>query len=900
MSSAVAPRNPSFAQQGTVDWVGLSNSTAQFSVGVLARLSKAGIDVFTLQMGRAICSDFPLTPSVQDGLTDAIQKLKKYGSYGDLVWFGFGIKHIVTDLAETEEGLTCVSLCAALSTLYENLYCAQVLRDLCKVRKAPESFTPALRQWRTLVTLCSGVLSQHRFSLCLQGFTALISPHLKKSSKLGFSTATVSSNLARAVLTMAQLSKGQLASVTFAGGLDCAWLAAFAEVILSLDIEIVGSFDMSIYRSRSDFVVQPQVKILIGDDTATGGQHSKNLSISKASLIKSGRTLFHPSPSPGSGVLRLRAPWAKILRATFHQALDRLLNGITGQQFAMFLYCASTFPELDRRHMKCKTILKHCYYSWETLVSPTLRQDKRSSGQNFLQFAVQQLPELKSWVRCDLSNLLPDEIEIKLLNALHVIKKTCSCSLETRMQNEVCLTGLAHTIFLFLRILLATTIEEQIHPSIPGLLHLYYQHAATCNNGPTGTRYSFEFQMIELVACVFSGSSIKNPIIDKTPGYMAIADENICVYRHIIEDPEASPTSIETYRVTRGYIAYAGTSYREIHFMIQDQSDSSFDSLHFVKSVSSNMIIDTVIEETDAEQALQIGFRVTYTDKNINHRRSLWLDFQCITRILETMMSSISISCGNCDALYNLKRAPSACHPWRNSLNQEVVLDAASVDMAQKALNDTKSRFDSVILMMGLASEIGEVQVHVIDRYLLLYLMVSNTKRVAYWELSALICPFTRCLTCLVEQYWEYIGYKEMKKYRGSITPFWMLSSGSLELVTTETNINKFSWTTPGCKAGEWIKPIHEDENSSDEDESNSNEDGKTSYEDENNSNEDENNSDEDKNNSDGHENNSVEDENNSDVNAQESTEPNQKHVQSNESVSIVQDANNQTRRHSI
>lgn len=855
MSSAVVLRNQNFEQQGTVDWVGLSNSTAQFSVGVLARLSKAGIDVFTLQMSRAICSNFTLTPSVQDSLTDAIQKLKKYGSYGDLVWFGFGIKHIVTELAETEEGLACVSLCAALSTLYENFYCAQVLRDLCQARKAPESFTPALRQWRTLVTLCSGVFTQHRFSLCLRGFTALISPHLK-ISKLGFPAATASSNLARAVLTMAQLSKGQLASVTFAGGLDCAWLAAFAEVILSLKIEIVDSSDMSMYRSRSSFVAQPQVKFLIGDDITTG-RLSKSLSINKASLIKSGgRTLFHRSPPPGSGVLRLRAPWATILGETFHQALDRLLNGITGQQFAVFLYCVSAFPDLDRRYVKCKTGLKHSYYSWQNLISLTLRQDERSRGQNFLQFAVHQLPELKSCIECDFSSLPPDDIELKVLNALQVIKKTCSsCEGGGRTQNEVCLIGLAYTILYFLRILLATTIEEQVYPSIPGVLNLYRQHGTFCESVGKNIgvdEHAFQRNLMKHVVCVFSGIPIKNTIIvDDHPGFMAIANEDICVYRQIIEDPDASLTSIETYRVSRGYIAYAGTSYREIRFMIQDQSDSSFDDpLDFVKSVSSDMITDTVIEEIDEEQALEIGFRVTYTDKNIDHRRSLWLDFPRITQNLETMVSSISNSCGNCDALYNLKRAPSAYYPWRNSLNQEVMLDAASVDMAQKALNETKSRLDTVILMIPLFTKGDGVQIHVIDRYLLLYLMLSNTKA-SYWGLSPLICPFTRCLTCLVEQCWEYYGYDDVRKTRVSKFHLGMPSSGNVELVTTETNIHKFSWTTPECKPGEWIQTIHEDENDSD-------------------------------------------------VSAEEPTDPDQEHDQSNESISIIPEANNQTRRRSI
>lgn len=146
---------PSFAQQGSVDWVALSNSSVQFSVAVLARLSRAGIDAFTLQFGRAICYNFSLEPHAQERIYDAIVKLKKYGSYKDIIWFGFGIKDVVTDLADTEEGLTLVALCAALAATYDSMYAAMVIRELCVLCKAPQSFTPAIRQWKALVDLCS-------------------------------------------------------------------------------------------------------------------------------------------------------------------------------------------------------------------------------------------------------------------------------------------------------------------------------------------------------------------------------------------------------------------------------------------------------------------------------------------------------------------------------------------------------------------------------------------------------------------------------------------------------------------------------------------------------------------------------------------------------------------------
>ena len=135
-----------FPQQDSIDWVALSNSSLQFSVAVLATLSKAGIDSFALQVCRAICCNFALEPRTQESVADAIHKVNMYGSYRDLIWFGFGIKDVVTDLADTEEGLTLVALCAALSTTYDSMFAARVIRELCVLCKAPQSFTPALPQ----------------------------------------------------------------------------------------------------------------------------------------------------------------------------------------------------------------------------------------------------------------------------------------------------------------------------------------------------------------------------------------------------------------------------------------------------------------------------------------------------------------------------------------------------------------------------------------------------------------------------------------------------------------------------------------------------------------------------------------------------------------------------------
>lgn len=95
-----------FAQQGTVDWTAISRSTFTFSVEVMSRFSKAGVEMITCAMGQAMCSQFNVPPEGQKRITDAISKLKAYSSYGQVLWFGFGVKHIVRSLCETKQGAT--------------------------------------------------------------------------------------------------------------------------------------------------------------------------------------------------------------------------------------------------------------------------------------------------------------------------------------------------------------------------------------------------------------------------------------------------------------------------------------------------------------------------------------------------------------------------------------------------------------------------------------------------------------------------------------------------------------------------------------------------------------------------------------------------------------------------
>ena len=101
---------------------------------MLNRLSKAGIDVLTVVVGRATCSTFTIEAPVQQKIMRTLNELPSFNLFGQAIYIGFGLKHVLIDLAETEQGLACVALCACLTSSYDSLTAAQVLRDLWKAQ----------------------------------------------------------------------------------------------------------------------------------------------------------------------------------------------------------------------------------------------------------------------------------------------------------------------------------------------------------------------------------------------------------------------------------------------------------------------------------------------------------------------------------------------------------------------------------------------------------------------------------------------------------------------------------------------------------------------------------------------------------------------------------------------
>lgn len=134
----------SFPQQGTVDWTSLGQMQFSASIAVLARLSSAGIETLTVAFGQAMCSKIHLGAAHGEKvLRDSLSNLKAFSSFGDVIWFGVGVRHILRDIVQTAEGASLVALCASLSETFSNEASALVLYEMAKLLRSSSDLSPA-------------------------------------------------------------------------------------------------------------------------------------------------------------------------------------------------------------------------------------------------------------------------------------------------------------------------------------------------------------------------------------------------------------------------------------------------------------------------------------------------------------------------------------------------------------------------------------------------------------------------------------------------------------------------------------------------------------------------------------------------------------------------------------
>lgn len=136
-----------FPTSGSLSLVDLATKPVQYSVNVLARISRAGVDSYTLVVGQALSQLFRLGKQGQSNVQNAIASLRCCSSVGDALYFGVGVEGFVRMLAKTTQGLTLVALAATLSECYPEDVVAQTLYEIVALIRSPDRLTPSVNEW---------------------------------------------------------------------------------------------------------------------------------------------------------------------------------------------------------------------------------------------------------------------------------------------------------------------------------------------------------------------------------------------------------------------------------------------------------------------------------------------------------------------------------------------------------------------------------------------------------------------------------------------------------------------------------------------------------------------------------------------------------------------------------
>ena len=257
-----------FPQQGAVDWVALSQMQFSASIAVLGRLSSAGVEPLTVAVGQAICSRIPLGVHGEKVLSEAMAGLKSCSSFGDVVYFGVGVRHILRVLVNTSQGASLVALCAAISESHSTSTSALIMFEMAKRFGTPSELTPSFAQWEAIVKVCSSVFCHTTLGLRVDQLLRLggFGHHLRLGEEVGHPE-----DMAEIISIIGNIAAGNLLEVSVIGGPACSWIAVFADYVLGLRVAVRGSDGEFLSMNFDGSSAKAQVLVEFGDTTQRDG-----------------------------------------------------------------------------------------------------------------------------------------------------------------------------------------------------------------------------------------------------------------------------------------------------------------------------------------------------------------------------------------------------------------------------------------------------------------------------------------------------------------------------------------------------------------------------------------------------------------------------------------------------
>jgi hypothetical protein len=141
------------------------------------------------------------------------------------------------------------------------------------------------------MNVCAEVATDSTFPNTVEGFSRFLGHPSGTRILPPLHEPTTSKALAGALLELAKISNGSLRSVTFQGGIDCAWLTAVSQWLLNLRVEIIDAYGVCLYSNvipNSDLHAQ----VIIIQNSSDTAHENEAKALSRPYFVSPGQLCF--------------------------------------------------------------------------------------------------------------------------------------------------------------------------------------------------------------------------------------------------------------------------------------------------------------------------------------------------------------------------------------------------------------------------------------------------------------------------------------------------------------------------------------------------------------------------------------------------------------------------------
>jgi hypothetical protein len=667
----------SLSNSTQLDWCSLVKG----ALGIGARIAKAGIDPVTVEIGILICSSFDFPPDGQKDLETSLNALQGCSSWGKAIYLGFGIEHVVKTLSNREGGAACVAISAALAVQYHHSHAANVIRALCRIQDVPDLFAPSRLQWESLVKICENCLSRSMFPHYFNIFRRLLEPEPKRTRE-----PTDPQIMAKALAMLGEISKrdrSEGSNLIIAGGVECAWLAAVAQVFLCLRIQLFGPDGRTpLFKSSTPGPVQ--VTFISEITHMDVGRH---LTLDRQVYsVSTGREILQDKQISDVSILRSSTTWSTVLSDTFPtetHTLNRPFQKRMSQLIWSLTYHAGAY-------FSCSSPAAEDFDSiwWLRWNGHGCLFHPKRTGLELISHSIKLFPELSFLTSSDNLGGSKSNGEVPSLeDCVEMLSHACGCSMcwkkstqrESPRDAIICETRLALTIARLILILAPVTVHESVPPCVQALRRLYI---STAPSNPGSSSPDIPCHGIHLVLYLFTGE-IQSPA--HSPRISAASARGVCVFLSLLRNPNLPPNEAMTIEIVPGHIRHGYQYYNCVTDIPAAFRGSNID-LDDDTSLS-NGEVELVTQEREDTEIMTASYRIMTAEN-----QSVYLDVAFLQEALLSSIRTVDHHPENCDP--TLSRDPTLAigHGLRRwSLNKSDRSSSNSASSRQNSLSSMES-----------------------------------------------------------------------------------------------------------------------------------------------------------------------------------------------------------------